>query len=590
MHHLLLVSLGPIQDLIASARRLQDLWLGSWLLSELSRTVALAVEQHEGVAVIFPAPRSTEEKSGIANKILARLPPGTDPSLVAADARRAQVERLRQIRDIAWSGRPPDFERYFDRPTAERQVDELIEYLWVAVPETGSYTAARAEAEKRLAALKNTRAWSQPPWRPAPGIPKSSLDGERESVIDDRVLDTRRRYDLFRAKGKEQLCGIGLLKRLAPEHPEIFDGRPPPFHSTAHLALGPVLAGLHAAPDGQTAMGRYLDALQALGLNTRRFRVTGGGTRTLLGHDGGLLLESRMTEHFTEAAPGVADADRPEQVSKATEELRDLLRTVGVREPVPYYAFLVADGDRMGRAIAGITTLDGHVALGRRLDEFAAGCSRIVAANHGTLIYAGGDDVIAILPLHTALACSRELATAFADTVRGTLSVGLGISHSREPMSDALALARRAERKAKELGNSLALIVAKRGGADLVVAGEWDDALDERLTRWVELLGAGALSAKAAHDLEGVAAHYEGVAVDEQRERGDEIRALALQVLARKRQRGGAKPAELDELTGVLKDPLGRNPAAELRMMSAELQVAQLLLRSRRQADGKVTP
>lgn len=41
--NLLLVSLGPIQDFIASARRCQDLWFGSFLLSELSRATAEAI-------------------------------------------------------------------------------------------------------------------------------------------------------------------------------------------------------------------------------------------------------------------------------------------------------------------------------------------------------------------------------------------------------------------------------------------------------------------------------------------------------------------------------------------------------------------
>ena len=53
--HMLLISLGPVQDFIASARRCQDLWFGSWLLSDLARTTAEEVknsasgeEQFEG--------------------------------------------------------------------------------------------------------------------------------------------------------------------------------------------------------------------------------------------------------------------------------------------------------------------------------------------------------------------------------------------------------------------------------------------------------------------------------------------------------------------------------------------------------------
>ena len=39
MKYLLTLSIGPVQDFIATARRSRDLWFGSWLLSELSRAV-----------------------------------------------------------------------------------------------------------------------------------------------------------------------------------------------------------------------------------------------------------------------------------------------------------------------------------------------------------------------------------------------------------------------------------------------------------------------------------------------------------------------------------------------------------------------
>ena len=43
--HLLLVSLGPVQDFIAQARRSRDLWFGSHLLSELSRAAAKSLAE-----------------------------------------------------------------------------------------------------------------------------------------------------------------------------------------------------------------------------------------------------------------------------------------------------------------------------------------------------------------------------------------------------------------------------------------------------------------------------------------------------------------------------------------------------------------
>ena len=72
MSHLLNISIGPVQEFIASARRCQDLWYGSWLLSNLSGTVAEHLNASGAVAVIFPgglAKGATLPKdASIANK------------------------------------------------------------------------------------------------------------------------------------------------------------------------------------------------------------------------------------------------------------------------------------------------------------------------------------------------------------------------------------------------------------------------------------------------------------------------------------------------------------------------------------------
>ncbi|MFO0005930.1 MAG: type III-B CRISPR-associated protein Cas10/Cmr2, partial [bacterium] len=120
----------------------------------------------------------------------------------------------------------------------------------------------------------------------------------------------------------------------------------------------------------------------------------------------------------------------------------------------------------MGAAIDAISTIEGHQSLGKTLNTFAGNCREIVAKHEGTLIFAGGDDVLALLPLHQAIACARALNRSFHETVElplqktlanvpgrkpASLSVGIGISHCREPMSDARALARKAEGIAKKV-------------------------------------------------------------------------------------------------------------------------------------------
>src|SRR5579883_270591 len=95
--HLLLVTVGPVQEFIAQARRTRDLWYGSHLLSELGRAAARHLLAG-GAELIFPAlgPGHPELKPcfellrsnhqpplNVANKLLARVPAGVDPEPLA---------------------------------------------------------------------------------------------------------------------------------------------------------------------------------------------------------------------------------------------------------------------------------------------------------------------------------------------------------------------------------------------------------------------------------------------------------------------------------------------------------------------------
>ncbi len=107
--HLLLVTLGPVQDFIAQARRTRDLWYGSHLLSELGRAAARALVDG-GAKLIFPALQAgdpqlvaclaplrdgTTPPQNIANKLLAEVPEGTDPQQLAKAARKAVADYWR---------------------------------------------------------------------------------------------------------------------------------------------------------------------------------------------------------------------------------------------------------------------------------------------------------------------------------------------------------------------------------------------------------------------------------------------------------------------------------------------------------------
>src|SRR6266436_2828387 len=81
--YLLAFHLGPVQDFIVTARRTQDWWMGSWLLSHLSQTAMKALPK--GTVLVVPEKVSEAADATVAdtpNHFTARLF-GPDP---AADA------------------------------------------------------------------------------------------------------------------------------------------------------------------------------------------------------------------------------------------------------------------------------------------------------------------------------------------------------------------------------------------------------------------------------------------------------------------------------------------------------------------------
>ena len=214
-----------------------------------------------------------------------------------------------------------------------------------------------------------------------------------------------------------------------------------------------------------------------------------------------------------------------------------------------YYAILLMDGDKMGSLVNGETLASSwksvlhpslterliksefnndfrtfwekwlpetrllspsvHAALSEALSDFAlTTVPAIVERYFGTLIYAGGDDVCAVMPVSTALAAAREIALAWkygfvtlngkaaAKPVSGvwqpgterlavhlgrgkriSISAGIHIVHHKRPLTGAIRRTHQVLEMAKELGgrNAVAVELAKRSGGSRHFVAKWNE-------------------------------------------------------------------------------------------------------------------
>ena len=95
----------------------------------------------------------------------------------------------------------------------DRQIEDVIEFYaaWTELGTgEGAYKVARQKVARLLAARKNLRDFL--PHEGEFGVPKSSLDGLRESVFKDGKVP---KIAGLRLKEGEVLDSVGLIKRIA---------------------------------------------------------------------------------------------------------------------------------------------------------------------------------------------------------------------------------------------------------------------------------------------------------------------------------------------------------------------------------------
>lgn len=567
MNYLLSISIGPVQDFIAAARKTRDLWAGSKLLSDISRDAAAALKK-AGADLVFP-PLSALEDEGVAvaNKLVA-ISTDADPAALAAEARAAAVKRLNTfLGDAKKAAQDRGVRNGIDWALAQKQADGFLEFYaawWPLADDSPEvFDEARIQVERLLAGRKALRDFA--PSNSRAGKPKSSLDPGRDSVLDFTLDEDKLKANRFGIKKGEMLDGVSLAKRVADTQR---------FVSTARVACDPFVRRLVSdLPDALT------DVLLRIGKEL--CKLDSDLSRAFKGFD-----QFQDFPYDTQLFWGDAVSDRD-----ATEEEKELAkkfygavmeakRALDIPEPTPYYAILVADGDGMGSVISEVSRTQGRgklVELSEKLGEFAAKAVKVVEDHQGAPVYVGGDDVMAMLPLDRALECADELRRKFHELLKSfgtgdsklTLSCGVAIVHYTALLQKAIGWARAAEKDAKQNSGKNALAVhlhTRTAGDDYIrVRHTWKDsekAGEGWWTQWCKWQASRQLPRQAAYQLRELAREFEGL---------DEPEALAKEVeriVKRKRSEGGGKdldPKVAEAIRDAVKDSSGAVTPESLR-------------------------
>ncbi len=615
---LLKFQLGPVQEFIQAARSTLDLWSGSYLLSWLmARGLARLALECGPDAVVFPNLRDQplfdlalkdlwnrvkigektvwEETLGrdfpngrwvtpnLPNVFLA-LVPETAAECLARNVEEAIRAEWKTIADSVWEACQAKglWELDTGLPTGEalrqrwsEQVEHFLHLAWSITPIPDSLedieaaqTAVPAESVRRnYASVK----------RAAEAIHALGHGDDRYFDEGGRLKNHGIAWSLAVSLAGWQLDAVRQTrsfpaKRLPPND-EPRQGR----HFTKDSLTGreEAVAGGAAWMTAQGELGsrfKHDDFLSAPSLVKRLWDIT------FLRERHG-LKRPRMS-NTRDLAAGHPDRD------SADED------PVGDGEH--YFAVLALDGDDMGKWVAGEKTprfrtqladYDGGGALGyfqrpahadqfsefletprplspgyhlqfsESLSNFALRCARpIVEAYKGRLIYAGGDDVLALLPADAALPCARELRHAFCGSElssdpdhgiqqkapgfltsrddreitgkidpaaenplpfvvpgpRASASVGIAIAHFKSPLQDAVKAAQAAEKRAKRNPgkDSVAVTVLKRSGETVEWSAGWTTGGVDAALSLLEAIRGGLVSSKFPYRLAELISPY----------------------------------------------------------------------------------
>ena len=507
-------SIGPVQGFIADARRLRDFWAGSFLLSWLAGQAMKAVVKKDG-EIVFPKVEGDELFAAIndpasdtayigslPNRFKARVPDDFDPQ----ECVKAVEGAWKELADKIWNK--------FVAPTKshgndtegiwKRQVEHFWDITWVMGADDGNdarwldqrknwRTHWQEDEESDLCVLMGH-------YQELSGYTRIHKPQEQkdfwlalsEQEYTHPGTKKPRRIRELNLRPDERLCTIALIKRAFPLIAQEVLGWWPGgenlsvinWPSTSYIAAVPWLQEVEKSVS-EDARNSYPALADKLGLRSYKgeteTRLFGLPQKDFFKLDGHLLHEDGVVAWCKE---NITDDGNRQKAREALQKRLKALRDASGGRPSEFYAILKMDGDRIGAKIAtnAKEVKEGLAKFTKAVKDYFDPQGPEKNELNGVLIYAGGDDVLAFLPVNSAIAAACDLRKlydkAFKNSADYTMSAAIIFSHFKNPLRHAL---QQAEHylddiaKDKNGRDSLAIAVMKPGGIAFDWVSCWQD-------------------------------------------------------------------------------------------------------------------
>jgi CRISPR-associated protein Cmr2 len=487
---------SPVQGFISNSRRLSDLYHSSLLLSTLTEDLI----KHLNAEIIYPVP--VKNGQGLANypnrivfladgcicedvvKKFQELWKGVYEIILrrVLDEVGISKEEEEKIEEQAKLHLENYFRAYCECTNSE-EVKKWKEKLKQNLgKDYDDYAVAYDWTERKLGALKSKKHYE--PLMDAytyngKEYPDGcTLCGERVHLAVDwkKLIETLQKEDRLKyikhyLKEGEKLCGVCLVKRFA-----FYCLERQTFPSVHDIANAKFKEELKDFEQRRPDLANRLKPLLQQYMGEKK-------PRDHLWEYNAELFDIKELERTK-----MEEGDPEGVINNLIRELRWIYDKELLSEPSKnYFAIIISDGDSMGDWLGLNSKIrkerlerSFHEKFSKALSNYAREIKSLESKEKFGLriVYAGGDDVLAVADLREFLDFAEKLNPAFKNKVGkdASVSAGIVIGHQKDNLAYLLNEAGRAEKKAKSVEGKSAfcITVIPRGGGPVSFWAKWE--------------------------------------------------------------------------------------------------------------------